>query len=252
MNKQLHMILTLTSVVLFASCDKRKDAIEKFNIPPKIYFEHQNGSLQLGNTITDSLKLNQNGQASQNTKPNHEGLNTKAIVLKYGSQNISSIKFTSSSRNAKIFHQGRRMIDLLPVNRDELKLNFENDTEELTTLEFNITDKLNATSKVVYNIFSFINLAPIASLEYRQSNLTSNFEYELDASKSFDEDRNQGGAVEWYIFHVDAHEIKAKANKIHYVFKNPGTYPVDLTVIDNQGKSSKVVSKSITINSEGQ
>lgn len=253
MKKPLHIILTCTA--LLAACDKRKEAIEKFNTPPEISFGYENSSdRKMDNTVTDSLKLNSTNQPNQIIKPGHKSHNIKSIVLKYNNKNkdIASMRFTCSSRSANLFYQGHRVIDFLPTDADELKLDFENDAEELTSLEFSITDKFNNTSKIVYNIFSFVNLAPIASLSYRHLGNTSKFEYELDASKSFDEDRNQGGNVEWYIFHVDAHEIRTKSNKIDYVFNKPGTYPVDLTVIDNQGKASRTISKSITVKSEGQ
>lgn len=250
MKKPLLHITILTVTFLVVSCDKRKDAFEKFNAPPEIYFGNENDP----NYLTDSLKLKPIGQSNLSLKPNQGSNNIKSIVIKYNNKNknISSIRFTSSSRNANLFYQGRRVTDFLPIDAGELKLDFVNDSEELTTLEFSITDMFNSTSKIVYNIFSFVNLAPIASLDYRHSGMTSKFEYELDASKSFDEDRNQGGNIEWFIFHIDAHEIRTKSNKIDYVFKKPGNYPVDLTVIDNQGKASKTVSKSININPDSQ
>ena len=253
MKRPLHIILACTA--LLAACDKRKEAIEKFSMPPEISFGYENSSdKKMGNTVTDSLKLNSANQPNQIIKPGHRSHNIKSITVKYDNKNkdIASIKFTSSSRNANLFYHGHRVIDFLPIDANELKLDFENDAEELTSLEFSITDKFNNTSKIVYNIFSFVNLAPIASLSYRHSGITSKYEYELDASKSFDEDRNQGGSVEWYVFHVDAHEIRTKASKLDYVFNKPGTYPVDLTVIDNQGKASRTISKSITVKPDSQ
>lgn len=253
MNKQLHIkILALSSVILLASCDKQKEAIEKFNIPPEINFNNSY-SQSMGTTIVDSLKLKQSGQLNQLGQTDHNIRNTKPIVLKYkNSGNIASIRFTSSSKNATLTYQGRIMTDFLPVDKNELTLTFKNDSEELTTLEFTITDKLNASSKATYKIFSFANLAPIGILECRPSTTTDKIEYEIDASKSYDEDKNQGGKIDWYIFHIDGHEIRVRSNKIHYVFDKSGIYPIDLTVIDNQGKPSRVVSKIITINSDGQ
>ena len=254
MNTQLHIkILALSGVILLASCDKQKEAIEKFNIPPEIGFN--NGyDRSVGTTIVDSLKLKQNGQLTQIGQAAQNIRNTRSIVLKYNNKNgnITSIRFASSSKNATLAYQGRIMTDILPIDKDRLDLTFENNSEELTTLEFTITDKLNANSKATYKIFSFANLAPIGALECQPSKTTDKLEYEFDASKSFDEDRNQGGKVDWYIFHVDGHEVRSRSSKIYYVFNKSGIYPVDLTVIDNQGKTSRVVSKSITINPDNQ
>ncbi len=251
MKKPLHIILVFT--IILTSCDKRKEAIERYNTPQEISFGSTDGTVQLNSkVVTDSLKLNQSNPSTQITKPNHGKRNIKSITIEYKNKNIASLSYKSSSKSARLFYQGRMMTDLLPVDANKLTLDFENDTEELTSLEFTITDKFNNTSKITYTIFSFSNLAPIASLSCRHSGLTSNYEYELDASKSFDEDRNQGGAIDWYIFHIDGHEIKTKSSKIEHVFNKPGTYPIDLWVIDNQGKASRTVSKSITIKPDGK
>lgn len=81
-------------------------------------------------------------------------------------------------------------------------------------------------------------------LEYRQDH---DHKYILDASKSYDEDRNYGGGIAWYIFKIGEHEIKSKHPILTHLFNEKGRQKIELTVIDNLNQSSKTISKTIDL-----
>ncbi|TXH79206.1 MAG: hypothetical protein E6Q85_00440 [Thiothrix sp.] len=224
--------LFLALITTISACDKKVEAIQGFNIKPQITIATTNRSSK---SITDSMRI-----CALTTT-------VKRLKVSYhdGNKNIAQVVVKSSSNHAVLKYGGRSVKDFLPIDQNELDLDFENTQEEHTRLDFTITDKLGASDHATYNLFTFKNLAPIALLEYQ---LEKDGKYILDASKSYDQDRNYGGKIAWYIFKINDHEIKSRNPTIAHFLNEKGSHQVALTVIDNLGQSSTTISKTIDFN----
>lgn len=224
--------LLLAFIALCSACDKKNAAIESFNVKPQITIATATSSSK---SIVDSMRIDDLTST------------VKRIKIRYddGNRNIAHLMVKSSNDHSLLKQGGRTVKDYLPIDQNELELDFENKEEGQTRLDFTITDKLGASDKATYNIFTFKNLAPIAILEYRPD---KGQKYILDASKSYDEDRNYGGRIEWYLFKIGELEIKSKTPAVTHFFNEKGIHVVELSVIDNLNQSSKIVSKTIDLN----
>lgn len=224
--------LLLALIAVISACDKKNEAIQSFNVKPQIAIVAANA---ISKSVIDSMRI---GELTNTVKK---------IKIRFddGNKNIAHVMVKSSSNNTVLKYGGRVVKDFLPIDQNELELDFENTQEEQTRLDFTITDKLGASDKVTYEITTFKNIAPIAILEYR---LANDGKYILDASKSYDQDRNYGGKIAWYIFKIGEQEIKSKNPTITHFFNEKGSHDIELTVIDNLNQSSKTISKTIVLN----
>ncbi len=228
--------LLLVLVTMCTSCDKKDDAIKKFNLSPQINIvtSEMNNVHTFSKYKADSLRINDLEKSSQKIKIKYVDIN----------KNIANVKVYSSSNSAVLRHHGRIVKDLLPIDEDTIELDFENSEEELTTLEFTITDKLGSADKVTYTILTFNNLAPISILEIRPE---TGQKYTIDASKSYDEDKNHGGKIEWYIFNINGSEIKSRKPILKQHFNEKDIYKIELKTIDNQNSTSKPVYQTVVL-----
>jgi hypothetical protein len=224
--------LLLALIALCSACDKKNAAIESFNVKPQIAIATATSSSK---SVVDSMRIDDLTSTAKRIK----------IRFDDGNRNIAHVMVKSSSNHATLKHGGRTVKDFLPPDQNELELDFENREEGQTTLDFTITDKLGASDKATYKLFTFKNLAPVAILEYRPD---KGQQYILDASKSYDEDRNYGGKIAWYLFKIGELEIKSKTPSVTHFFNEKGSHVVELSVIDNLNKPSKTISKTIDLN----
>ena len=81
-----------------------------------------------------------------------------------------------------------------------------------------------------------------ARLEISELKLDSNFEYLLDASKSYDQDEDYGGKIVKYRFTINnTKEIVTSKSAIPVIFPGKGNYSISVVVEDNDHSQSEAV-----------
>lgn len=107
-----------------------------------------------------------------------------------------------------------------------------------------VTDDEGEVSATVYPIHTLENPVPVASFDYQLSGTTVPTTGTFDAGRSSDDRR-----IEFYRWNFGGTIVQTSNPKITFDFTQPGTYPVSLTVVDDQGTTnSKLASISLTNN----
>lgn len=116
--------------------------------------------------------------------------------------------------------------------------------------QFSITvkDDFGLSSKAILELVAFDNLPPRAHFTAGKLGQRSRYEWELDASESFDRDAKYGGAIKEYEFSVLGKVYNLLSPEIRIIFPATGIYTVGVRVKDNDNKwSSKVEIVSLQV-----
>jgi PKD repeat protein len=144
--------------------------------------------------------------------------------------------------------------DNVPVNsiipsEATAQLSFFPDAEGLYTISFIAKDAFGKSTTAQLSLLVFLNLAPVASLAETKLGVNSPYEYQFDASKSFDQDKNKGGSIQAYRYLINGTtEIITQQRIIKYVFSKSGGQEVKLDVFDNDGVKSATATRVIQVN----
>jgi PKD repeat protein len=219
------------------SCDDRFDAfLSTSNTAPEIYF-NDNRSLK---ELSDSLKIS--------LKHTIEPI---AFTLNFADREsqISSVSYTFEAGVGKIINSaGDDLGGAIAADNQAQQLRFVGLEAGNVKVRFDVRDAFNVTTSATLNVLVFVNLAPVANLTTNRIQVNSPFEYEFDASSSFDPDRSQGGGIEVYEYTIDnTFTFRTKLNRIRYVFDRSGGHEIRLSVYDNDGTRSPVITRNITI-----
>ena len=114
-------------------------------------------------------------------------------------------------------------------------------------LNFSIIDEFGNTKTSNLNLIAFDNLSPIAMLDITSVKALSDFEYDLDASASFDQDEKFGGLVERYRYKIDTAVIFTDKSKIRIIFPSSGSFDVSLEVQDNDEAWSEIETQTFVV-----
>ncbi len=130
-----------------------------------------------------------------------------------------------------------------------------NNKNTLQTAHFTLelADGINQKSPT-YEFFvsGFEKLAPISKFKVEKVNLISNFEYEIDASASYDQDYKFGGKIVKYLYQIDNKvRLKSRESKIKYSFPGEGAYQISVIVFDNHNLKG-ISQKNIVIKQDGK
>jgi hypothetical protein len=220
---------------IFWSCSNRKDFIQSLDQKPKIYIKEYDSLLYF---YQDSVKINRS-------------LNSFSSIdlLVKSSEGISSLNFERTSGSGLLRFRGDSILNnsLNPVN-GELILKYIPQKPGLSEYHFTVKDKFQGKDSVVYKVLSFINLPPIASCYVSPIKIIDPLEYEINASGSFDQDRNYGGGIVSYIFFINGQTIKTSQPVIKYIFSGAGQYSISVQVEDNDSALSNLFSTTVLIN----
>jgi len=94
----------------------------------------------------------------------------------------------------------------------------------------------------------FRNLTPVALFTVNKIGISSPYEYEVDASASYDRDARFNGKVVEYEYLLANYKFSSTLSKIRYVFGSPGQKLIRVRVQDNNGDWSNPVSEYVVLN----
>lgn len=94
----------------------------------------------------------------------------------------------------------------------------------------------------------FRNIAPVAQFAVKKIGVSSPYEYEVDASASYDKDARFSGKIAEYEYTLANYIFSSPLNKIRYVFGSAGQKQIRVRVKDNSGDWSNQVSEYVVLN----
>lgn len=230
--RYLHIIL----VFLICGCSNRYATIDQIPTAPLVNIFWKN---KLYNVHTDSIKLS-------NINNNYYGVDLR---LSDSDRYYTSLKYSFVQGGGQFISRLDTLSNtLLPFDNFRCLVHFIPDRQELSVITFTATDQLNHTRQATLNLLTFWNLIPRSSLTISALRVADPLEYLLDASGSYDVDRNFGGNIVQYIYQVEGATIRTSKSQIKHIFSAAGTYNISITTKDNDGGFSPAVNQLVTIN----
>ncbi len=212
------VLFVFTGQFYFLSCDNREDYFIGVNKAPTLTLLKSGVELS-GNSLSDSLKIG------------------VPLSLQYFIQDEENIKLTVSQEQQKsTFELGSELIS------------FTGTTEGQTIFSLMAKDSFNESASFSIAFTFFRNIAPVASFAVTKIGVSSPYEYEVDASASFDKDAKFSGEITEYEYTLANYKFSTTLNKIRYVFGSPGQKQIRVRVKDNSGDWSAQVSTYVVLN----
>lgn len=230
MRAYIRIIFLFISIV-FIRCGQTREFLEDLNEAPQINF----GGNHPEPILKDSIKLS--ALASQ--RKYHISLR-----ITDRNNNIAEVRYDQLVGSGKLLQQEVEIIsNNVSFRKDSALLEFDYYPEHLGLHQFSITvtDNFGLSSKAVLELTAFDNLLPAAFFTARKLGQRSRYEWEFDASESFDRDEKYGGAVREYEFSVLGKVYNLLSPEIRIIFPSTGIYSVGVRVKDNDNKWSQKI-----------
>ena len=212
------LFFALAGQLFLSSCDNRKDYFIEVNKAPTLTLV-KNGIELTGNSLTDSLKIGQ------------------PLSLHYNISDEENIKLQVTQE------QGQSTIDV----RSE-SIDFTGVTEGQNLVTLIAKDSFGEQTKFSVTLTVFRNLAPVALFTVKRIGVSSPYEYEVDASGSYDKDARFNGKITEYEFTLANYKFNSTLSKVRYVFGSAGQKQIRVRVKDNNGDWSNTVSEYVVLN----
>jgi hypothetical protein len=212
------VLFVLAGQLFFSSCDNREDYFISVNKAPSLTLI-KNGVTLEGNTLSDSLKIG------------------VPLSLKYIIQDEEKIILQVSQEQSKsTFEVGNELIS------------FTGSTEGQNVFSLSAKDSFGQEAKFSITFTVFRNIAPVALFTVKKIGVSSPYEYEVDASASYDKDARFSGKITEYEYTLANYKFSSPLNKVRYVFGSAGQKQIRVRVKDNNGDWSSQVSQYIVLN----
>jgi hypothetical protein len=201
----------------FSSCDNREDYFIDVNKAPTLSL-FKNGVALEGNTHSDSLKIG------------------VPLSLQYFIQDEEKIILQVSQEQPKsTFEVGPELIS------------FTGATEGQNIFSLSAKDSFNEEAKLSLTFTVFRNIAPVAQFAVKKIGVSSPYEYEVDASASYDKDARFSGKITEYEYTLANYKFSSPLSKVRYVFGSAGQKQIRVRVKDNSGDWSSQVSQYVVL-----
>jgi hypothetical protein len=109
-------------------------------------------------------------------------------------------------------------------------------------------DSFNEEAKFSILFTVFRNIAPVALFSVKKIGVSSPYEYEVDASASYDKDARFNGKIVEYEYTLANYKFSSTLSKVRYVFGSAGQKQIRVRVKDNSGDWSNQVSEYVVLN----
>jgi len=208
----------LATQFFLSSCDNRKDYFIEVNKTPTITLV-KNGVQLTGNSLADSLKIGE------------------PFSLHY---------FTSDEEKIKIQvtqEQQQRIVDI----GSELN-SFTGVSEGQNLVNLTAKDSFKEEAKFSISFTVFRNISPVALFSVKKIGVSSPYEYEVDASASYDKDARFNGKITEYEYTLANYKFSSPLSKVRYVFGSAGQKQIRVRVKDNTGDWSAQISEYVVLN----
>jgi len=213
------LVLSVLAVQLFfSSCDNRKDYFIEVNKAPSLTIV-KNGVELMGNTLSDSLKIGE------------------PFSLHY---------FISDEEKIRIQVTQEQQQSIVDVGSE--LISFTGVTEGQDQVTLNAKDSFGASAEFSISFTIFRNIAPVASFVVKKIGVSSPFEYEVDATASYDKDAKFNGKIVEYEYTLNNYTFSTTLSKIRYIFGSAGQKLIKVRVKDNSGDWSDIVSQYVVLN----
>jgi hypothetical protein len=212
------VLFVLAGHLFFSSCDNREDYFISVNKAPSLTLI-KNGVTLEGNALSDSLKIG------------------VPLSLKYIIQDEEKIILQVSQEQSKsTFEVGTELIS------------FTGSTEGQNVFSLSAKDSFNEEARFSITFTVFRNIAPIAQFTVKKIGVSSPYEYEVDASASYDKDSRFSGKITEYEYTLANYKFSSPLSKVRYVFGSAGQKQIRVRVKDNSGDWSSQVSQYVVLN----
>jgi hypothetical protein len=220
MKKVKYVVITFAlGVQLFlSSCDNREDYFIDINKAPTLSLV-KNGLEINGSTLSDSLKIGE------------------PYSLQYSISDEEKISILV------IQEQGE---DLIKIGSELISFTGVNEGQSHVTLQ--AKDSFGEEAKFSLQFTVFRNIAPVASFIVKKIGISSPFEYEVDATASYDKDAKFNGKIVEYEYTLNNYTFSTTLSKIRYIFGSAGQKLIKVRVKDNSGDWSDIVSQYVVLN----
>ena len=208
----------LAAQLFLSSCDNRKDYFIEVNKTPTITLV-KNGVQLTGNSLADSLKIGD------------------PFSLHY---------FISDEEKIRI--QVTQVQQQSTVDIGSELISFTGVTEGQAQVTLMAKDSFNEEAKFSISFTVFRNIAPVALFTIKKIGVSSPYEYEVDASGSYDKDVRFNGKIIEYEYTLANYKFSSPLSKVRYVFGSSGQKQIRVRVKDNSGDWSSQVSQYVVLN----
>ena len=212
------LFFALAGQIFLSSCDNRKDYFIDVNKAPILTLV-KNGVELTGNTLSDSLKIGE------------------PFSLHY---------FISDEEKIRI--QVTQVQQQSTVDISSELISFSGVTEGQDQVTLMAKDSFNEEAKFSISFTVFRNIAPVALFTVKKIGVSSPYEYEVDASGSYDKDARFNGKITEYEYTLANYKFSSTLSKVRYVFGSAGQKQIRVRVKDNNGDWSNTVSEYVVLN----
>jgi hypothetical protein len=212
------VLFFLAAQLFLSSCDNRKDYFIEVNKAPSLTL-FKNGVELTGNTLSDSLKIGE------------------PFSLNYFISDEEKIRIQVTQE------QQQSTVDI----GSEL-ISFTGVTEGQDQVTLMAKDSFNEEAKFSFSFTVFRNIAPVALFYVKKIGVSSPYEYEVDASRSYDKDARFNGKIVEYEYTLSNYKFSTTLSKVRYVFGSAGQKQIRVRVKDNSGDWSSQVSEYVVLN----
>jgi len=208
----------LTAQLFLSSCDNRKDYFIVINKAPILTLV-KNGVELTGNTLSDSLKIGE------------------PFSLHY---------FISDEEKIRIQVTQEQQQSIVDIGSDLISFTGVSEGQNLVNLTAKDSFKEEAKFSISFTVFR--NISPVALFSVKKIGVSSPYEYEVDASASYDKDTRFNGKITEYEYTLANYKFSSPLSKVRYVFGSAGQKQIRVRVKDNSGDWSSQASEYIVLN----
>jgi hypothetical protein len=238
MNTIKHTSYIFLICISICGCDDRFEFANRENRAPRLFFYGDEDN----HSLTDSLK-----------RGTHLKIGSSSYFLELSAKDpegqLPSVNFRLESGLAKLFHGQQQLAGSVEVENGIVSLEIVPGGQGTISITFEATDNIGKGAAATFTLVTFDNLSPVASATLLPTKISGPYEFEFDASASYDKDQKFGGEVTAYEYVINDTDTIMTSNKvIRHNFPGPGGYRVKYRVHDNEGAiSSFVIAQQITL-----
>jgi hypothetical protein len=253
--KKIFFVLVAASLW---SCDDRFNFLSNYNNAPEITLTGTGNNTTTGGSLPGGDKTtSSNGNTitlvdSVKTSFKHGAVNyTYTINLSDPDNNITDISLGLFSGTGKLLLNNNAIPSSIPTNIGSMLISVSDYLGEngIIGVGVGVKDAFGVTSSIKLQLTAFTNMPPVASFTSAVNNVNGDpYQYQFDASKSYDSDLRFGGGLQGFEWTVNGVKLPITTTPImNQVFPAAGGYQVSLVVYDNDGVKSLAFTQQITV-----
>lgn len=223
------LIPVLLAMLVFSGCDTTLKNIEKLNVAPTLNF------LTAGEDHTvlkDSFKL------WKDVKYDYPYAFT--VSVHDPNENIRKVYYEKSKGLGDMYAGDEKLNgNEFEVTENEIRFGYLPSVHGEHELIISIEDAFEQSSSVRLQLTAFDNLRPACRFRMKKLGNYGRYEYQVDASESYDRDERFGGSITAWEFTINQKVVELKEAQRSVIFPGPGVYAIEVRVKDNNGMWSE-------------